>query len=295
MIGKYVAAAVIAVACLTSGCAPVHRTSRSVSDTAKTFATLPDKAVVYVYRNTLFGAAISMAISVDGVEVGATGAYSFFKLALPPGHHTLESDAENDSILSIDVQAGQNYYVWQDVKIGIFVARTGLHIVTAEEGQAEVRKLKLLDTRAPQFRMPDAAPGVEPTPVVMAPDPASAKDAVTAKPPIAVTSEAMTPAVHPAAMTPKASVVDVATSNQTTMTSSPMQVEGGLAVLDARIEKPMFVAAQDIASLHQCERLIRVRTVDGNNAHFYSACPGSTTPIEIVCNGASCHEGAPQG
>ena len=202
MIGKYIAAAVIAAACLVSGCAPVHRTTTSVSDQAKTFATMPDKAVVYVYRNTMFGAAVSMAVAVDGVEVGATGAYSFFKLAVPPGHHTIVSNAENDSTLSIDVQAGQNYYIWQDVKFGILVARTGLHVVTAEEGQAEIRKLKLLETRAPEYRMPDAAPVVVAEPAVT---PASTPVVTTTGPAAAATAASEPAAPMPAPATPLAS------------------------------------------------------------------------------------------
>jgi len=57
----------------------------------------------------------------------------------------------------------------------------------------------------------------------------------------------------------------------------------------------MFNAAQNLAAIHQCDRMIRVRSVDGANAHFFSTCPAGGAALEIVCNGADCHEGAPQG
>ncbi|KAF1004585.1 MAG: hypothetical protein GAK28_03962 [Luteibacter sp.] len=68
-----------------------------------------------------------------------------------------------------------------------------------------------------------------------------------------------------------------------------------IAAHDARVGKPMFVAAQDLSSLHHCERLLRVRSIDGDDAHFYASCPSGGAPIEIHCNGTSCHEAAPQG
>ena len=68
-----------------------------------------------------------------------------------------------------------------------------------------------------------------------------------------------------------------------------------IAAHDPRVGKPMFVAAQDVSSLHHCERLLRVRSIEGDDAHFYAACPSGGAPIEIHCNGTNCHEAAPQG
>lgn len=83
-----------------------------------------------------------------------------------------------------------------------------------------------------------------------------------------------------------------ATSNTDVPTEPPT---GNLAALDSRIGKPMFEAAQNVASAHQCERMLRVRSVDGDNAHFFSRCDSGGAPIEILCNATSCHEGPPQG
>ena len=146
----------IAIACVLSGCAPVHRTTRAESDRAKTFEALPDKGIVYIYRNTFLGAFISMNVDIDHVRIGATGPNSFFKLALEPGIHTITSRSENTDSLNIDVKAGESYYVWQDVKMGIGIARTGVHLMSAEEGRHEIHLLKLLRTDNHQFDMPES-------------------------------------------------------------------------------------------------------------------------------------------
>ncbi len=48
--------------------------------------------------------------------------------------------------LPIDVEAGKSYYVWQEVKMGVMVARSALHLVSADVGQSGIRKCDLLQT-----------------------------------------------------------------------------------------------------------------------------------------------------
>ncbi|QWT18946.1 DUF2846 domain-containing protein [Bacillus sp. NP157] len=293
MIRKHFAAtAALAIAFTLAGCAPVHRVDRATSDKAKVFVPLTDKAVVYIYRNTILGAAISLGIDVDQTTVGSTGPDSFFKLALAPGKHTITSRGENTATLDIDVKAGQRYYVWQDVKIGFFIARTGLHQVSDAEGEKEVRSLKLLRTDVAAFRMPEDNAGDAHTPV-----PAPAADSIAAVPaaPTAAVAAAATPAPADDATAAPAATAVPATSAATAAEPTLAPAPGGIAALDDRVSKPMFVAAQDIASKHQCERLLHVRSVGGTDARFYSACPGTSTPIEIACHGAACSEAAPKG
>ncbi|HXP02220.1 MAG TPA: DUF2846 domain-containing protein [Luteibacter sp.] len=153
------AAAAIAAVSLLSGCASVQKADRNASIQAKTFAPLPDKAVVYVYRDELLGGAIKMPVKVDDLVAGQTGPKSFLQLALSPGHHTIASLSEKDVALPIDVEAGKSYYVWQEVKMGVMVARSALHLVSADVGQSGIRKCDLLQTEAPSLRMPPAANG----------------------------------------------------------------------------------------------------------------------------------------
>ncbi len=61
----------------------------------------------------------------------------------------------------------------------------------------------------------------------------------------------------------------------------------GLASLDARISRPMFNAAQNVAAAHQCDRAIHVMMVDGQKAMFRSQCPASGE-VQIECAGDAC-------
>jgi hypothetical protein len=54
------------------------------------------------------------------------------------------SKTENDVTLDIDAQPGKNYYVWQEVKMGMFAARSALHLVDETTGEAGVKQCKLI-------------------------------------------------------------------------------------------------------------------------------------------------------
>lgn len=267
---NHIAAAAIVIACLVSGCASVNKAGRDASTQAKTFAPITDKAVVYIYRDEILGAAIKLHVSVDGVAVGDTGPKSFLQLALPPGPHTITSRGEKTASLSLDTQAGQTYYVWQEVKMGMWSANSMLHKVDTAKGQDGVRECELLQTDAPAFRVSDGS--------VVKPAAPSTSDK---------TSEAT---AVPTSTEPASDEVQTAAS-----VAPATSAEGGPASLDSRVSVPMFNAAQNLAAIHQCDRMVRVRSIDGDNAHLFSTCPGGGAALEIVCNGGSCHEGAPQG
>jgi len=112
---------------------------------AKTFVSPPSgQANIYVYRNETFGAAIKMPLLLDNQSIGDTGAHTFAFRQVAPGKHTIVSKTENDPSLDIDAQAGKTYYVWQEVKMGAFAARSALHLVDEEKGEAGVKECKLI-------------------------------------------------------------------------------------------------------------------------------------------------------
>jgi len=112
---------------------------------AKTFTVKPDKANIYVYRNETMGAAVKMPIALDGKLVGDTAANTFLILEVPPGNHTILSKTENDSTLTVSATAGSNYYIWQEVKMGMFAARSALHLVDEATGKAGIAECKLIE------------------------------------------------------------------------------------------------------------------------------------------------------
>lgn len=145
MIRKLSIFAVILVAALAGGCASVPMASVEKDSAAKTFAVKPDKANIYVYRNESMGAAVKMPVALNGKLVGDTAAKTYLHLEVAPGSHTIVSKTENDSSLPLTVVAGKNYFVWQEVKMGAFAARSALQLVDESVGKAGVLECKLID------------------------------------------------------------------------------------------------------------------------------------------------------
>ena len=132
---------VLALAFL-SGCASVAMMDAAEDTRAKSFAPPPGKANIYVYRNETMGAAITMEVMLDGNSAGKTASKTYFLFEVSPGTHELASKAENTSTLRIDAQAGRNYFVWQEVKMGVMSARSQLSLVDDTTGRAGVNECK---------------------------------------------------------------------------------------------------------------------------------------------------------
>ncbi|BFI96499.1 MAG: DUF2846 domain-containing protein [Rhodanobacter sp.] len=144
MFKKLLPACMLAGVLVVSGCASVPMASQSADAQAKLFAPSADKATVYIYRNEEFGAAVKMPVLIDNMSVGDTAAKTYIEKQLPPGPHTITSKSEKDASLTINMLAGQIYYVWQEVKMGMWAAGSALHVVDADKGQAGVRESKLV-------------------------------------------------------------------------------------------------------------------------------------------------------
>lgn len=129
-----------------TGCASVPMASIEEDIKAKSFATPANKASLYIYRNENFGGAIPLSVAVNGRVLGQTAAMTYFKLDVLPGKYTIESYAENVSTLNVSAEAGNNYYIWQEVKMGMWMARSLLQQVDEATGTAAVKQCKLAAT-----------------------------------------------------------------------------------------------------------------------------------------------------
>ena len=127
---------------LLSGCASVPMASLERDAAAKTYQVQPGKANIYVYRNENLGGAIKLTLLLDGKLVGDTGPKTYYLLEVEPGLHKLLSKAENDSLLELNTEAGRNYFVWQEVKMGLWQPRTLLQQVDDATGKAGVEECK---------------------------------------------------------------------------------------------------------------------------------------------------------
>jgi hypothetical protein len=121
-----------------AGCASVPMASKEADASAKSFQPRPGMANIYLYRNETFGAAIAMTVSLDGKIMGRTGPQTFFLWEVAPGRHEIASHTENTSRLFLDAQAGRNYYVWQEVKMGMWQPASQLQEMSEADGRKGV-------------------------------------------------------------------------------------------------------------------------------------------------------------
>ncbi len=132
----------LTLALLVTGCASVPMASLEDDAQAKRFAAKPDKSSIYVYRNESFGSAIPMTVSLDGKVAGQTGPQTYYLWEVSPGSHEIASHAEDVSTLKLNTEPGKAYYVWQEVKMGLWMARSLLQQVDEEAGRKGVLECK---------------------------------------------------------------------------------------------------------------------------------------------------------
>lgn len=136
--------AILGFILMLSGCASVQKESLAVSSKAKQFTPEKELANIYLYRNEVFGGAIRMNVTVDSKLAGATGPMTFFNWKLEPGKHVFKSLTENTAVLTLDVDAGKSYFIWQEVKMGMWAAGSQLHEVTYDTGKEAVLNCDML-------------------------------------------------------------------------------------------------------------------------------------------------------
>lgn len=134
--------ALLFLASVVSGCASVPMASMDEDAKAKTFAVRESKSNIYVYRNESFGGAIPMTVALNGKVAGQSGPQTYFLFEVDPGPHEVSSIAENTSALKLDTAPGKSYFVWQEVKMGMWMARTQLQQVDEATGRKSVAECK---------------------------------------------------------------------------------------------------------------------------------------------------------
>jgi hypothetical protein len=129
---------------LMVGCAAPIKAPSINDASAKVFTPIKDKASLFIYRNENYGGAIGMPIKVNGLDIGETGAKTFFRLNLSSGMYVIASEAENTSELPLNLVEGRNYFVRQEARMGIWKARTALRPVDEKTGMEGVLESVLL-------------------------------------------------------------------------------------------------------------------------------------------------------
>jgi len=111
---------------------------------AKLMQPVADKAVVYLFRNEPASAPWQMRVRMDGKDMGATSANTYFRWVVEPGRHVILSDADNHAGLVLDAEPGRVYYVWQDISFGLFQPRSELQLVDQQTAEIALRSCYML-------------------------------------------------------------------------------------------------------------------------------------------------------
>lgn len=135
----------LALVLLVAACATTRPAPEEHEAAAKRHAPDPARAGVYVYRDERFGADIPMQVMLDGVPVGRTLGHTFFFVEVRPGEHRISSTYGRDAALELEMEAGQLYYLWQEVTVGADGVHSQLHLVDPEVGREAVARCRMLD------------------------------------------------------------------------------------------------------------------------------------------------------
>jgi hypothetical protein len=92
-----------------------------------------DKAVLVIARTTSVGFAVTIENYLDGKLIGQTKGKCYFITEVAPGQHYVTAHAENWAVARINFEAGKIYFFNQGIFMGIWMARTGFSVMSAEE------------------------------------------------------------------------------------------------------------------------------------------------------------------
>lgn len=123
-----------------SGCASVPMASQEQDTAAKRFvAPEGEKAGLYVFRNSNFGAALKKLITLDGNSLGQSAPMTYFYKDIAPGKHKLTTQAEfGDNQIEFVAEKGKLLFIRNYIKMGTFVGSANLEQVGEEEGMKAV-------------------------------------------------------------------------------------------------------------------------------------------------------------
>ena len=125
---------------LLSACASVPMASRDADTAGKTFAPPPPgSATLYLYRESLFGAAYSLALSVGQRNLGALAADTWFRIDVEPGTYDVRCmTPEASGSTSVQIASGETRFVEAAIRMGFVAPRCAVFEVAPEKGRAAV-------------------------------------------------------------------------------------------------------------------------------------------------------------
>lgn len=129
-----------------AACAPLPPSPQDLQ--AKRFETLPDKAVVYLFRDDPDLSSEPTPVMVDDAMRGTTYPGTYFRLELAPGRHRIAGFAGDSGVIEIDVSAGRIHFLQQSVTRPFrFPAHSHFRFVNENYGREAVLRGELVGGR----------------------------------------------------------------------------------------------------------------------------------------------------
>lgn len=129
-----------------SGCASVKMASAEESNQAKQFNQPENgKAGLYIYRDSILGAALKKKVYVNDTCIGATAPKVFFYEQLDGDKEykiSTESEFSNNDLL-LNIQSGKNYFIRQYINMGVFVGGANLELIDEDKAKEAILKMDM--------------------------------------------------------------------------------------------------------------------------------------------------------
>jgi hypothetical protein len=133
-------------------CASVKMASKEEDTALKDFKLpQPDRAGLYIFRNSFLGQALTKPIYVDGNLIGDTVNGVYFYLDLSPGKHFISTESEfGKNSVVFEAEGGKNYFAEQYIKMGIFSGGSDVVMVDEKVGMQQVLDCELAEQQNPK-------------------------------------------------------------------------------------------------------------------------------------------------
>ncbi len=129
---------------ILSSCSSKRLLPEATSHNAKNLSTIEDKAIVYIYRRSVYGAAVGLTVDLNNIHLADFYPKRFYLCVLEPGRYVFTGRCENTDDLIINIEAGNKYYIEVIPQMGWATARCKLLLSDPVEGNRKVQQCRLI-------------------------------------------------------------------------------------------------------------------------------------------------------
>jgi hypothetical protein len=132
----------LAMALTLAGCQQLPLSPEDLQ--AKKFAAVPDKAVIYLVRDSPDFSDQPATIRLGDNVMITTYTGTYYRWEVPPGAHRITGYAADIGTITLQAEAGRIYFVRQQRAPFVHVQSSHFYLVSEPEGRAAVMRAVLL-------------------------------------------------------------------------------------------------------------------------------------------------------